>query len=131
MFQKLFSAIRFRAAGVFLTVHAGLILAVYGLASLPRDQVPDSTWWVLALGLGALYGGWCLAAFWVIWPLYGMVMQVKRLMKWREWILEELPKIIALIPTVMEAAKKGWSTVRDEPVPPSPQPAEPPSQRSA
>lgn len=110
MVQRVFDALKWRAAWVFCTVHAGLIAAVYGLATLNQYAVPASVKWTLGLALGALYGGWFLAAFFVVWPLYSVVQKIRRIMKWRTWILEELPKIIALIPTLVEAIKKGWTS---------------------
>lgn len=94
-----------RSALVFLVIHAGLVLAVYGLASIPHsgDPAAVNAWRFLLAGIAGLYGGVVLGAFFVIWPLYSLVRKVRKILRWREWILQELPRILALIPSVVQA----------------------------
>ena len=93
--------IQVRAAMVVLLVHAGLILSIIGLASAPREQMGASFHYLLA-GVIGLYGGIFLAAFFVIWPLYSLVQKARYLMRWREWIWDELPRLIAYLPTLID-----------------------------
>ncbi len=93
--------IQFRAAMVILLVHVGLILSIVGLASAPREQMGASFHYLLA-GVISLYGGIFMAAFFVVWPLYSLVQKARYLMRWREWIWDELPKLIAYLPTLLE-----------------------------
>ena len=103
LIQSYLSAIKIRALFVFLAIHTGLILAIFGLASLPKPDGMETGHWLLLSGIIGLYGGMVLGGFFIVWPLVNIVRKVRRLMQWREWILEELPKILAMIPTVVEA----------------------------
>jgi len=46
-----------------------------------------------------------LGIFMVIWPLISLIRRVRKLMRWRDWILDELPRIVALLPSVLEALR--------------------------
>lgn len=48
------------------------------------------------------------------WPLYSIYRKINYLLRWRDWILSELPKVIALIPTIIQALKKGFNEQADQ-----------------
>lgn len=97
---------------VFFLIHAGLVLAVYGLAMLPRTEATSTSWWVLASGIASLYGALVLAAFFVIWPLFTLARKVRQVLRWKEWLLKELPALLALVPTVVLAFKQAIAALR-------------------
>lgn len=110
MFRALLRRLAIRAFIVFCLIHLGLVLAVYGLASMPRTPETLLSWRLLAGGVSALYGALLLSAFFVIWPLFQLVRKVRQILRWKDWILNELPKIIALIPALAQAIRQAFSS---------------------
>ncbi len=105
MIQGVLSALKLRAIFVFVVIHAGLLAAVYGIASLPKPSGMETSHWLALGGLIGVYGGMVLAVFFVVWPLANLVRRIRRLLRWRDWILDELPRIIKLLPEVLEAIR--------------------------
>jgi hypothetical protein len=103
--QSVLSAIKLRAALVFVVIHAGLVSAIYGVASLPKPNGMESSHWLALGGLAGVYGGMVLAVFLVVWPLASLVRRIRKLLRWRDWILDELPRIIKVLPEVLEAIR--------------------------
>lgn len=115
MVQTLLKGIAWRAAFVLVIIHAGLISSVYGLATLPRTDDLQLSWMFLAWGLGGLYGGMLLGIFFVLWPMWKIYQQVRRMMRWREWILESLPMILAQLPMILQKVAEMWKATHSAP----------------
>jgi hypothetical protein len=99
------SKIRFRAVIIALLIHAGLIAAVVGLVLLPRPEGLEASHWLTIGGLVGIYGGLLLGILMIVLPLLSTIRRVRRLLRWRDWILDELPRIVALLPSVLEAIR--------------------------
>src|SRR5581483_9344345 len=99
------SKLKFRAVLLALLIHAGLIAAVVGVVLLPRPEGLEASHWLTIGGLAAIYGGLLLGVLMIVLPLTSTIRRVKRLLRWRDWILDELPRIIALLPSVLEAIR--------------------------
>jgi hypothetical protein len=103
--QAVLNRIRNRALFVVAVIHLGVLSAVYGVATLPRPEGMELAHWLTLGGLAAIYGGFWLAIFFVVWPLQNLIRRIRRLLRWRDWILAELPRIISLLPAVLEAIR--------------------------
>ena len=119
MIQNLLKGIAWRSALVFLVIHAGLIASVYGLATFPKTEEFRTAWLCLVWGFAGLYGGLLLGVVFVVWPLWVWVRRIRKILRWRDWILKELPEILALLPAVIQKIREVWNSMR----PPSPTPA--------
>jgi hypothetical protein len=108
MVQRYLRKIKLRALLVFSLIHGGLILSVYGLASVPRPEGMEGAHWLLLAGIAGLYGGIVYGVFSIVWPLVILIRTVNRLRDWKSWILVELPRILALIPPAFEAIRQAF-----------------------
>jgi hypothetical protein len=103
--QQILTRIKVRAVAVVVVIHLGVFAAIYGVATLPRPDGMELSHWLTLGGLGGIYGGMWLAIFFVVWPLQNLVRRIRRLLSWRDWILDELPRILAALPAVLEAIR--------------------------
>jgi Flp pilus assembly protein TadB len=109
-FQK---AIKLRALVVFVAVHAGLGLALFGLGrqvalgGLNADSV------MMLTGTLLLYLGIVLAAFFIIWPLLPWIGRVRAARNFGERLLEDLPAVIQQIPAILEAIHEVVAAFRE------------------
>jgi hypothetical protein len=105
MVENILNTIKLRAVFVALSIHAGLIAAIAGLTTLPRPDGLETAHWLAIGGLAGVYGGMVLGILMVVLPLSSLIRRIRKLMRWRDWILDELPRIIALLPSVLEAIR--------------------------
>ncbi|MEW6056293.1 MAG: hypothetical protein AB1540_06735 [Bdellovibrionota bacterium] len=108
MFRAYLRAFKLKSAFVVAVVNLGLIFAIYGFATVPKPQGFEPSHWFLLVGICGIYGGIFLGLFFVLWPLVSMALKIRQILRWREWILKELPTILALIPTVVESLRKAF-----------------------
>lgn len=107
--------IKLKAYLVFGLVHAGLILSIYGLVRA-SEFIPKglALHWLIA-GVALFYAGFLFAALSIYLPVRPWLSRANRLRQWRQWILQELPTILALIPIVLQAIqilKSAWKEVK-------------------
>jgi hypothetical protein len=118
MFHRVVEAIRLRALVVAVLVHLGLGLSLAGLIQAARSGVESSALSWLIAGTILLYGSFLLAAFLIVWPILPWIRKARRLFQWREWILDELPRLLALLPAliqVLKLARDAWEELRKRP----------------
>jgi len=105
MVQAILDRIKIRAIIVAVIIHLGLIAAVVGLSILPHPDGLEAGHWLAIGGVAGVYGGMVLGILMVVLPLASTIRRVRKLLQWREWILAELPRIISLLPQVLEAIR--------------------------
>jgi hypothetical protein len=103
--QEMVNKIKLRAIFIAIVIHLGLISAIVGLVMLPRPEGMELSHWLTLAGLAGVYGGLALGILMVVLPLASTIRRVRRVLQWRDWILDELPRIIALLPSVLEAIR--------------------------
>lgn len=112
-------AIKARAIVCVCLVHLGLILAIAALISETTrnggTQLSASTLALLEGGVLIMYSGFLFAVLSVWMPLRPWLKRYQRMRHWREWILHELPTILALVPVLVTALKlfrSAWSEIK-------------------
>ena len=105
MFNRLLHALKLRAFIVGILVHLGLLFSVIALVQAARSGADTSLLYWLAAGITGFYGGFLTAVFFVVWPLLPWIRRARRILQWREWILEEIPKLMALVPVILQLIK--------------------------
>jgi hypothetical protein len=121
MLRRFQSALKLRVVLVALVLHAGLLCAIAGLTSLPEPLDGHSSR-LLVAGVAALYGAFVLAVAFIVIPAWPWVRRAQRLTHWREWIVEELPKIMAAIPVIIQfirALRSALDEILTEAAPPT------------
>lgn len=113
MVDAILQKIKLRIILVFLTLHLGLVFAVYGLAAASREVTLGSTYWYILIGIFLLYGGALMGALFVFLPVYSVSKKIRKLLNWREWILKELPQMISLIPSVVSGFKEAMQKLEN------------------
>jgi hypothetical protein len=111
MLHTLLQAIKVRMILVLITIHVGLVLAVYGLAAISREVDLGHTYWILWAGIAALYGGTWLAFIFIFSPVYSATQKIRHVMNWQEWIVKELPQIISTLPSVITALQNAYHQI--------------------
>jgi hypothetical protein len=99
------NAIKARALVCVCLIHVGLILSLIGLSREGVSQLGGWTLGFMLAGTLVMYGGFLLAALSVWAPMRPWIKRYQRAREWREWILHELPTVLALIPVLMTALK--------------------------
>jgi Flp pilus assembly protein TadB len=112
MFRDLLNAVKIRAVAVFLLIHLGLVLGIYALARAAALNGWDQTACLFLGAVGCLYMGFVLAIFFVLWPLLPWIRRARKVEHWTErvmrdlpYFIEQLPKIVAAVQTVIAAWK--------------------------
>lgn len=110
MFAEVIQKLVRRSLLVFILLQCGLIGSIYSLTLMSQNDAIYGTpiWYIMVTSTSLLYGGCMLGLFFLIWPLYSIYRKIKTLLRWREWILMELPKLIALIPSLIDSLRKGF-----------------------
>lgn len=112
LYQPLLRSIKIKSLFVFLIIHAGALLSAYGLASLP-PSLDQRTWYFLLTGVSALYGGVLIATFFILWPVYSLMKTVRKILDWKNWLLHDLPQIIAVIPPLVQTIRSTFAPNSD------------------
>jgi hypothetical protein len=86
---------------VFVLVQGGALVAAFGLASMPRTPETTAAWNLLAVGLGTLYGAFLISALFLVLPLMKLARRIRQFLSWKDWVLRELPQIIAALTTLL------------------------------
>ena len=108
--QSIQVAIKKRSIFVFLLIHTGLVLGIYALARTTVPEGWNQTTIVFLAAIACLYGGVLLGIFFVVWPLLPLLKKIQKAENWYErilhdlpYFLEQLPKIIAAIQSLIAA----------------------------
>jgi hypothetical protein len=111
MIKDFISKIIRRLVFVFVLTQAGLIGGIYSLTLISQNEAIYGTtvWYILLSSLILLYGGFMMGLYFLCWPLYTIYRKINTFLRWRDWIITELPKIIALIPSMIQAIKRGFN----------------------
>jgi hypothetical protein len=117
--EQALSAIKVRAWICVGLLHLGLLVAAASLALAVHDGGQASPWTLGGLGAGILvmYGAFAASVLSVWLPVRPWLRRYQRAREWREWILHELPTLLALIPVLVSAInilKAAWSEVREK-----------------
>lgn len=117
MFKGLLHRVIRRSAMVLILMQLGLGLSIYGLAALSQHAEIYGTpiWYALLWSAILLYGSFMLGIFYLLWPVYSVYRKIQELLRWRDWILTELPRVIAMIPALIQALREGFEGVRPKP----------------
>lgn len=112
-------AIKARALMCVFLVHAGLALAVVAFVrESGRDggiALSSGTLGLLLGGVVVMYCGFLMAALSVWLPLRPWFKRYQRARDWRNWVLHELPTLLALLPVLITALKllrSAWSDLK-------------------
>lgn len=108
-------AIKAKALIYVCLVHLGLAIAL-GAFLHDYESLNRTSFVLLALGVGLMYGSFLFAALSIWIPIQPWVTRYQRAKAWREWVLDELPTILALIPVVILALKlfkTAWSEIKN------------------
>ena len=110
MFKGLLHKVIRRSAIVMVLMQFGLGLSIYGLAALSQHSQIYGTpiWYALLWSAILLYGSFMLGVFYLLWPVYSVYRKIQELLRWRDWVLTELPRIIAMIPALIQALREGF-----------------------
>jgi hypothetical protein len=99
----------------------GLALAVVALIrEAGRDGgagLSNGTYGFLLGGVLVMYSGFLFAVLSVWWPLRPWLKRYQRARAWREWILHELPTLLALLPVLVTALKllrSAWKDIKNQ-----------------
>ena len=103
MLQSILAMLRIRVLVVFLLVHAGLALGIFGLARVSYPNGWDETSILLLISVLFLYGGFLLSVLFVLLPLLPWVRRAQRVEHWSERLLDDLPQIIAAFQSLLAA----------------------------
>jgi hypothetical protein len=113
MIQDFISKIKARVIIVFLIVHLGLIMGVYALARYSALNTWDQTSVFFLAGILCVYMGFFLGVFFIVWPILPWVKRVQAAEHWtKRWmdelptLIENLPKIIAIVQSIRAAWKE-------------------------
>jgi len=101
--EKLLLKLRLRTALVIGVSHLGLAVSIYALIELRASGAPVHLVYTLALGVVGIYSGLVLGLAFVVLPILSWVRTARKLMNWKEWILDELPTILAQVPKWIDA----------------------------
>ncbi len=101
--EKLLQKLRLRTALVIGVSHLGLAVSIYALIELRASGAPVHLVYTLALGVVGIYSGLVLGLAFVVLPILSWVRTARKLMNWKEWILDELPTILAQVPKWIDA----------------------------
>jgi hypothetical protein len=107
-------AIKAKALIYICLVHLGLVVMMAALFH-DYDALNRTTFSLLAVGAGLMYGSFLFAALSIWIPVQPWVARYQRTKAWREWILDELPTILALIPVAFLAVKlfkTAWGEIK-------------------
>ena len=117
MFKGFQRALQFRAAVVFGLIHLGLVASLVSLVQVARSGVETSVlYWMIGSIVG-LYGGVLAGVFFVVWPALPWIRRARRVMQWREVLLSDLPKLIALVPVILQlvrAVRGAWNSFNEK-----------------
>lgn len=110
MFNSLVKTIVRRSLVIFVLLQAGFILAIYVIAQLANDSniYGTTNWYLLLSALGFLALAVFLSVFFILSPIYSLMQKIKELILWRDWLLNELPKFVAMLPTIIKAIREGF-----------------------
>jgi hypothetical protein len=125
MFQKLRSAVKIRTAVVILVIHAGLVLAILGLARQSAMVGWDANLNLMMVGTLCLYGGFLLAVLFVLVPLLPWIRRAKRVEHWSERLMRDLPLLIENLPKIVAAFQAIMAIWNDSRSRSAPTPAHP------
>ena len=109
--QPLLIAIKKRTILVFLLIHLGLALGIYALA---RTTVPDGwhqTTIVFLAAIVCLYGGVLLGVFFVAWPLLPLIRKIQKAENWYDRVMRDLPFFLEQLPKIIAAIQSLIATV--------------------
>ncbi len=113
MLHHLQRTLQFRAAIVFAMIHLGLVAALVALVQEARAGVDTGALYWMIAGIVGLYGGVLAGVFFVVGPALPWVRRARRVMTWKDWVLDDLPKLVALIPVfiaLIRAARGAWES---------------------
>ncbi len=117
MLHHLQRTLQFRAAIVFAMIHLGLVASLVALVQEARAGVDTGALYWMIAGIVGLYGGVLAGVFFVVGPALPWVRRARRVMTWKDWVLDDLPKLVALIPVfiaLIRAARGAWESFTSE-----------------
>jgi hypothetical protein len=109
-------SIKLKTYFTFALIHFGLFFSVYWFFKLSELQMSHPEYWHYALfGSVAMYGGVVAGALFLYIPLAPWIRRIGRLLNWRNWLIEELPTLIALVPVAaafIHILRSAWKEVK-------------------
>ncbi len=110
-------SIKVKALLVFFIIHVGFAFALYSMFKLWSEGTfpQPHVLYTLTFGTLALYGGMCLGLFFVYLPVAPWIRRANRIKHWKEWIIQELPTLLALVPIIAglyQIFKAGWKELK-------------------
>ena len=113
--QEIQSTVKSRAILVCLIVHMGLICGLYAVAKLSIMNGWDPTTITLLAGILCLYGGFLLALFFVLAPVWPWIRRAQQAEHWITLFLKDLPLFLEHLPKIVAAIESlihTWNETR-------------------
>jgi uncharacterized membrane protein len=101
MIQEFEQSIKNRVLGVFLLVHVGLGLSMFGIGKWVALNGMDGISVTLLLGVFLLYLGVLLGVFFIVWPLLPWIRKAREARNWVESFMQDIPGILAVVRQVI------------------------------
>lgn len=105
MWNRLLRFIAIRSALIFSLLHLGLLITAVGIGLAIPDYYQETWFQVLLVGIGLLFLTYVAALWLLIAPLLRIALLARKAMRWRKWILKELPVLLASLPALVEAIR--------------------------
>jgi hypothetical protein len=110
-------ALKTKALVHVILLHLGAALALAGLLRSGLLSEDPVAFGCLLAGIGLMYGAFLYAVLSIWIPLRPWVARYQKTRNWQEWILNELPTIMALVPVILSALKlfqACWNELRTQ-----------------
>jgi hypothetical protein len=122
MFKDIIRAIIRRSLLIFALLQVGFILAIYVIVQLAHDaNIYGSTnWYLLISAFSLLALAFVLSLFFVLSPAYSLVEKINELLRWRDWLLNEFPKFLVMLPTIVKSIRDTWDGLKPKSDHPNP-----------
>ena len=104
--ERLLLRLKLRTALVVCLIHLGLAISAYALIELRLSGAPAHLVYLATLGICGIYGGILLGTAFIVFPILSWVKTARKLLRWKEWILDELPGLIAQVPKWIDTFKE-------------------------
>ncbi len=78
-------------------------------------ETTSLTFWLLLVSVAMMYGAFLYAVLSIWMPIKPWLARYRRAQAWREWILLELPTLLALVPVLVSALnilREAWQDIK-------------------
>ena len=118
MLQNLQSAVKKRAIITFILVHIGLALCAFALIRSTMLNGWDLNATFFLTGILFLYGGFLAGVFFIVAPILPWLKRAQQVEHWSERLLRELPMFLEQLPKIIAAVQSliaAWNESKQAP----------------